>query len=65
MDLQTYRRQVTDFEREYDEIDCWFRQAKDGTYPIRTQAQKIAEQGRTRRRGPHTCHRTYRVPQKP
>lgn len=47
VDLQTYRRQVTDFEREYDEIDCWFRQAKDGTYPIRTQAQKIAEQGRT------------------
>ena len=47
VDLQTYRRQVTDFEREYDEIDCWFRQAKDGTYPIRIQAQKIAEQGRT------------------
>ena len=27
IDLQTYRRLVTDFEREYDEIDCWFRQA--------------------------------------
>jgi len=47
VDLQTYRRLVTDFEREYDEIDCWFRQAKDGSYPIRQQAQKIAEQGRT------------------
>ena len=47
VDLQTYRRQLTDFEREYDEIDCWFRQAKDGTYPVRLQAQKITEQGRT------------------
>lgn len=46
VDLQTYRRQVSDFEREYDEIDCWYRQAKDGTYPVRLQAQKIAEQGR-------------------
>ena len=29
IDLQTYRRLVTDFEREYDEIDCWFRQSRD------------------------------------
>ena len=47
IELQTYRRLVTDFEREYDEIDCWYRQAKDGSYPVRQQAQKIAEQGRT------------------
>ena len=46
IDLQTYRRLVTDFEREYDEIDCWFRQARDGSYPVRQQASKIAEQGR-------------------
>ncbi len=46
IDLQTYRRLVTDFEREYDEIDCWFRQTKDGNYPVRQQALKIAEQGR-------------------
>lgn len=44
--LQTYRRLVTDFEREYDEIDCWFRQTRDGNYPVRQQAMKIAEQGR-------------------
>ena len=44
--LQTYRRLVTDFEREYDEIDCWFRQTRDGNYPVRQQALKIAEQGR-------------------
>ena len=46
IDLQTYRRLVTDFEREYDEIDCWFRQSRDGNYPVRQQALKIAEQGR-------------------
>lgn len=46
IDLQTYRRLVTDFEREYDEIDCWFCQTKDGNYPVRQQALKIAEQGR-------------------
>ncbi len=46
IDLQTYRRLVTDFEREYDEIDCWFRQTRDGNYPVRQQAGKIAEQGR-------------------
>lgn len=47
IDLQTYRRLVTDFEREYDEIDCWFRQTRDGNFPVRQQALKIAEQGRT------------------
>ena len=46
IDLQTYRRLVTDFEREYDEIDCWFRQTRDGIYPVRQQALNIAEQGR-------------------
>ena len=46
IDLQTYRRLVTDFEREYDEIDCWFHQTRDGSYPVRQQALKIAEQGR-------------------
>ncbi|MCM1515945.1 MAG: ATP-binding protein [Paraprevotella sp.] len=46
IDLQTYRRLVTDFEREYDEIDCWFRQSRDGNYPVRQQALRIAEQGR-------------------
>jgi hypothetical protein len=46
IDLQTYRRLVTDFEREYDEIDCWYRRARDGSYPVRQQALKIAEQGR-------------------
>lgn len=46
IDVQTYRRLVTDFEQEYDEIDCWFRQKSDGTYPVRQLAEKIAEQGR-------------------
>ena len=47
IDLQTYRRLVTSFEREYDEIDCWYRQSRDGSYPVRQQALKITELGRT------------------
>lgn len=46
IELQPYRRLVTNFEREYDEIDCWFRQKSDGSYPVRDLATKIAEQGR-------------------
>lgn len=46
IELQIYRRLVTDFEREYDEIDCWFRSSRDGIYPVRQQATTIAEQGR-------------------
>ena len=46
IDLQTYRRLITGFEREYDEIDCWFRQTRDGNFPVRQQALKIAQQGR-------------------
>lgn len=46
IELQPYRRLVTNFEREYDEIDCWFRQNRDGSYPVRDLATKIAEQGR-------------------
>lgn len=46
IDLQTYRRLVMDFEREYDEIDCWFQQTRDGKFPVRHQALSIAEQGR-------------------
>ena len=46
IDLQTYRRLVMGFEREYDEIDCWFQQTRDGKFPVRHQALSIAEQGR-------------------
>lgn len=46
LDLTTYRRQVLDFEREYEEIDCWFRQDKDGAFPVRRLAGHIAERGR-------------------
>ena len=46
IELQIYRRLVTDFEREYDEIGCWFRSSRDGICPVRQQATTIAEQGR-------------------
>lgn len=46
LDLTSYRRQVSDFEREYIEIDCWYQKDKAGEYPVRRQAQRIAEKGR-------------------
>lgn len=46
IDINTYRRLVQSFEREYDEIDCWFRKSRDGTVPVRKLANKIAENGR-------------------
>lgn len=46
IDIKTYRRLVQSFEREYDEIDCWFRKSRDGTVPVRKLANKIAEDGR-------------------
>ena len=46
IDIKTYRRLIQSFEREYDEIDCWFRKSKDGTVPVRKLASKIAEEGR-------------------
>lgn len=46
IDIKTYRRLVQSFEREYDEIDCWFRKSKDGMIPVRKLANKISETGR-------------------
>lgn len=46
VDLKAYRRLVHDFEREYEEIDCWFRKSKDGSVPVRKTAVKVAEDGR-------------------
>ena len=47
IDLQTYRRLVADFEREYIEIDCWYRIGRDGKCLVRQLAQKVTDQGRT------------------
>lgn len=46
VDIQAYRSLITTFEKEYEEIACWYRKAKDGTYPVRQLADKITEQGR-------------------
>lgn len=46
IDIKTYRRLTQNFEREYDEIGCWFNQSKDGTIAVKKTANKIAEEGR-------------------
>lgn len=41
--LSTYRHLVADFEKEFDEIDCWYRKESNGEILVRTKAQKIVD----------------------
>ena len=41
--LSTYRHLVADFEREFDEIDCWFKKDANGEVVVRTKAQKVVD----------------------
>ncbi len=43
IDLATYRHLVADFEREFDEIDCWYRKDANGEIPVRNEAAKVVE----------------------
>ena len=41
--LSDYRHLVADFEREFDEIDCWYRKDSNGEVPVRNKANKVIE----------------------
>lgn len=41
--LSTYRHLVADFEREFDEIDCWYKKDANGEVAVRTKAQKVVD----------------------
>ena len=41
--LSDYRHLVADFEREFDEIDCWYRKDSNGEVPVRNKANKVVE----------------------
>ena len=41
--LSDYRHLVADFEREFDEIDCWYRKDSNGEIPVRNKATKVVE----------------------
>ncbi|MGN0237843.1 MAG: ATP-binding protein [Lepagella sp.] len=43
IDLGTYRHLVADFEREFDEIDCWYRTDASGEVPVRNKAQRVID----------------------
>jgi hypothetical protein len=43
INLQTFRRLVSDFEREFDEIDCWYRKEKSGDVVVRVKAGRVVE----------------------
>ncbi len=39
--LSDYRHLVADFEKEFDEIDCWYRKNGNGEVVVRTKANKV------------------------
>ena len=41
--LSDYRHLVSDFEREFDEIDCWYKKDSNGEVVVRTKASKVIE----------------------
>lgn len=41
--LSTYRHLVADFEREFDEIDCWYKKDANGEVVVRTKAHKVVD----------------------
>ena len=41
--LSTYRHLVARFEREFDEIDCWYKKDTNGEVVVRTKAQKVVD----------------------
>lgn len=41
--LSDYRHLVADFQREFDEIDCWFKKDGKGEIPVRSKAEKVVE----------------------
>lgn len=41
--LSDYRHLVSDFEREFDEIDCWYKKDSNGEVVVRTKANKVIE----------------------
>ena len=43
VDLGYYRRQIAEFETEYNNISEWFRKDSKGEVPVRVQARKVIE----------------------
>lgn len=43
INLSVYRSQISEFEREFDEIDCWYKKDSNGEIAVRAKAQKVIE----------------------
>ena len=41
--LSDYRHLVSDFEQEFNEIDCWYRKDSTGEVPVRNKATKVVD----------------------
>jgi hypothetical protein len=47
INLGAYRPQVAEFEKEFDEISCWFRKEANGEIPVRVKANRVIDIYRT------------------
>jgi len=47
LNLAAYRHLVSDFEREFNEIDCWYKKDGSGNIIVRTKAAKVVDTYRT------------------
>lgn len=43
INLASYRHLVADFEREFDEIDCWYKKDSNGQVTVRVKADKVVD----------------------
>lgn len=43
IDLTPYRRLVSEFEREFEEIECWYKKDSNGDILVRTKASKVID----------------------
>lgn len=57
--LVTYRHLVADFEREFDEIDCWYKKDVNGEIVVRGKADKVIEAYRLLQAFEHEMKQTW------
>lgn len=43
INIANYRHWLVDFEKEFDDIECWYKKDSNGEIPVRTKARKVIE----------------------
>lgn len=60
VNLTPYRSLLCDFEREYNEIECWYRKDPNGEVPVRVKANKVIDCSNRLRAAEHELRQTWR-----